>query len=76
MQAPGDQAQWFVVEVPAAGLLLITADELSDSDPVLSVFDGTARMARLQRRWPTERWNSELIIAGGPGPLPDREWRQ
>ncbi|WP_439138397.1 ABC transporter substrate-binding protein [Roseicyclus sp.] len=38
-QVPGDQAQWFVFESPDAGLVLITADEISNSDPMLEVFD-------------------------------------
>jgi len=66
VQAPGDQAQWFVVEVPAAGLLLITADELSDSDPVLSVFDGTGAMAGYNDD-ANGTLNSELIIRVDPG---------
>lgn len=38
-QVPGDQTQWFVFESPDAGLVLITADEISNSDPMLEVFD-------------------------------------
>lgn len=37
----GDQAQWFVMEVPRAGLLRITADALDGSDPVLAIFEAS-----------------------------------
>lgn len=38
---PGAQAQWFVFESPAEGLVVITADDLAGGDPVLAVFDAT-----------------------------------
>jgi hypothetical protein len=39
----GRQAQWFVIEVAEYSLLVINADEVRDSDPVLSVFDEFGR---------------------------------
>jgi hypothetical protein len=43
-QVPGESAQWFALEMPRAGLLLITADEISDSDPVISLFDSAGEL--------------------------------
>lgn len=42
-QVPGDQAQWFVFDSPGAGIVHITADEITDSDPVLSVFEASGQ---------------------------------
>ena len=42
-RVPGDQAQWFVFESRAEGLVLISADTIDDGDPILDIFaaDGT-----------------------------------
>lgn len=40
---PGAQAQWFVVQVAEYSLLVINADEVTDSDPVLIVYDEFGR---------------------------------
>lgn len=43
-QVSGNSAQWFTLEMPRAGLLFITAQEISNSDPVVSLFDGTGQL--------------------------------
>lgn len=44
VKVSGDQAQWIVMDVPGDTLLLITADALDDSDPVISLFDAQGLM--------------------------------
>jgi hypothetical protein len=43
-RVPGGQAQWFVMDVPTPGLLLVSADEISDSDPMVAIFEAGGRM--------------------------------
>ena len=65
-QVPGDQAQWFVMDVPNAGLLLITADEISDSDPVISLFDASGVLLGMNDD-ANETINSQLALPVTPG---------
>ncbi|WP_284261229.1 DVUA0089 family protein [Roseicyclus amphidinii] len=44
LRVSGDSATWVAMEVPVAGLILISADEVSDSDPVISFFDAEGEM--------------------------------
>jgi hypothetical protein len=63
---PGGRAQWFVMEVPSAGLLLITADELRDSDPVVGFFDASGRMLGMNDD-SNDTLNSQLAVPVQPG---------
>ena len=63
---PGRLAQWFVVEVPEYSLLLINADEVRDSDPVLSVFDEFGRNLGFNDD-ANGTLNSELTVRTPPG---------
>ena len=40
----GDQAHWIAFDLAQAGLILITADALDDSDPVIGLFDAKGQM--------------------------------
>ncbi|MBF9050688.1 ABC transporter substrate-binding protein [Roseobacter sp. HKCCD9010] len=42
-QVVGSDAVWFSFTVPAGGLVVIDAIEISDSDPVIRLFDGVGR---------------------------------
>lgn len=66
VQVPGAQAQWFVMEVPRAGLLLITADEISDSDPVISLFDASGVLLGMNDD-AHETINSQIALPVTPG---------
>ena len=63
---PGDQAQWFVMEVPSAGLLRITADALDNSDPVLALFDA-AGVVLARNDDAGDTLNAALAVDVGPG---------
>jgi len=63
---PGVRAQWFMAEVGADGVLLVTADEVRDSDPVLSVFDEFGRMLGMNDD-ANDTLNSELLVRTPPG---------
>jgi hypothetical protein len=65
-RVPGGQAQWFSMEVPAAGLILITADEVSDSDPVIALFDAAGRMVGMNDD-ANATLNSQLAVPVEPG---------
>ncbi|MEM9319922.1 MAG: DVUA0089 family protein [Pseudomonadota bacterium] len=43
-QPVGADAVWYSFSVPAGGLVLINAVEISDSDPRITLFDGAGRM--------------------------------
>lgn len=62
----GQQAQWFSIEIPSEGLVVVTADEVSDSDPVLSVFDEFGRMVDMNDD-ANGTLNSELTLRVGAG---------
>lgn len=62
----GSKAQWFVVDVPEYGLLLINADEVTDSDPMLSVFDEFGRNLGFNDD-ANGTLNSELTVRTPPG---------
>lgn len=62
----GMQAQWFSVEVPAYGMLLVNADEVTDSDPVLSVFDEFGRSLGFNDD-ANGTLNAELTVRVPPG---------
>lgn len=62
----GGLAQWFVMEVPADGLLMITADAIDDSDPVISLFDSAGTMLG-QNDDANDSVNSQLVQAVAPG---------
>lgn len=63
---PGGQAQWFAMEVPTEGLLLITADEVSDSDPVISFFDAQGQFLG-QNDDANDSLNAQLAVPVAPG---------
>jgi hypothetical protein len=65
-RVPGEQAQWFAMEVPTAGLILITADEVSDSDPVIALFDASGTMVG-QNDDANGTLNSQLAVPVQPG---------
>jgi hypothetical protein len=65
-RVPGGQAQWFAMEVPSAGLILVTADEVSDSDPVISLFDRSGRMVGMNDD-SNGTLNSQLAVPVQPG---------
>lgn len=62
----GATAQWFVVDVPDFSLLLINADEVTDSDPMLSVFDEYGRNLGFNDD-ANGTLNSELTVRTPPG---------
>ncbi len=62
----GLQAQWFVVDVADYSLLIINADEVRDSDPVLSVFDEFGRELGFNDD-ANGTLNSELTVRTPPG---------
>ncbi|MEM6610440.1 MAG: DVUA0089 family protein [Pseudomonadota bacterium] len=43
-QSVGADAVWYSFNVPDGGLVLINAVEISDSDPMITLFDGAGRM--------------------------------
>lgn len=63
---PGAEAQWFMVEVAEYSLLIINADEVTDSDPVLSVFDEFGRNLGFNDD-ANGTLNSELTVRTPPG---------
>ncbi|NKX46447.1 DVUA0089 family protein [Roseicyclus persicicus] len=65
-RVPGGQAQWFVMEVPTPGLLLVTADEINDSDPVVTFFDAAGRMLGMNDD-SNGTLNSQLAVPVRPG---------
>lgn len=66
VSVPGTQAQWFMGEVGEDGVLFITADEVRDADPVLSVFDEFGRMIGMNDD-ANGTLNSELMVRTPPG---------
>jgi hypothetical protein len=65
-RVPGEQAQWFSMEVPTAGLVLVTADEVSDSDPVITLFDAAGNMVGMNDD-ANGTLNSQLAVPVQPG---------
>jgi hypothetical protein len=65
-RVPGEQAQWFSIEVPTAGLVLVTADEVSDSDPVITLFDAAGNMVGMNDD-ANGTLNSQLAVPVQPG---------
>lgn len=63
---PGQQAQWFVIDVTDYSLLVVNADQVTDSDPVLSVFDEFGRNLGFNDD-ANGSLNSELILRTPPG---------
>lgn len=66
VQVIGGQASWFVLEVTLPSLLLITADEVSDSDPVIALFDAAGRLV-VENDDANGTLNSEMIARVQPG---------
>ena len=62
----GGVAQWFVVEVPSYGVLVVNADEVTDSDPVLSLFDEFGRNLAFNDD-ANDTLNSEVMVMTPPG---------
>ena len=65
-RVPGESAQWFSMEVPTAGLILVTADEVSDSDPVITLFDASGNMVGMNDD-SNGTLNSQLAVPVQPG---------
>ncbi|MBF9059382.1 ABC transporter substrate-binding protein [Rhodobacterales bacterium HKCCSP123] len=65
-RVPGEQAQWFSMEVPTEGLILVTADEVSDSDPVVTLFDAAGNMVGMNDD-SNGTLNSQLAVPVQPG---------
>jgi len=66
MRVPGDRAQFVSFTVSEPGLVLITADELSDSDPWLRVFDTAGRLIA-ENDDANGTLNSEVALRVYPG---------
>ncbi len=62
----GARAQWFVVEVPTYGVLIVNADEVTDSDPVLALFDEFGRNLAFNDD-SNDTLNSEVMVMTPPG---------
>ncbi|RMA42464.1 DVUA0089 family protein [Rhodophyticola porphyridii] len=65
-QVVGSDAVWFSFSVPAGGLVLIDAIEISDSDPVIRLFDGVGRMIDFNDD-AGDSLNSQLTVQVNPG---------
>ena len=65
-QVPGGQAQWFSMEVPRAGLVVITADEVRDSDPVIALFDASGQRVGMNDD-ANGTLNSQMAVSVEPG---------
>jgi hypothetical protein len=65
-QVIGGRASWFALEVTIPSLLLITADEVSDSDPVIALFDAAGRLV-VENDDANGTLNSEMIARVMPG---------
>jgi len=66
LQLPGDRAQFYSFVIDAPGLILITADEVSDSDPWLRFFDERGAMIA-ENDDANGTLNSELAVRVYPG---------
>ncbi|MDG3042711.1 PPC domain-containing protein [Roseicyclus marinus] len=62
----GTMAQWFVVDIADYGMLVVNADAVTDSDPVLSVFDAFGRNLGFNDD-ANGTLNSELMVRTPPG---------
>lgn len=65
-RVPGGAAQWFSMQVPADGLILITADAVDDSDPVISLFDADGHMVGMNDD-ANGTLNAQLAVPVQPG---------
>lgn len=63
---PGGKAQWFALEMPHAGLLLITADEVSESDPMISFFSEQGVLLG-ENDDANDSYNAQLAVPVEPG---------
>jgi hypothetical protein len=66
VQVPGGRAVFYSFEITQAGLLLITADEVTDSDPWLRFFDANGDMIA-ENDDANQSLNSELAVRVLPG---------
>jgi hypothetical protein len=62
----GGQAAWFHITVETPGLLLVTADEVTDSDPMVALFDARGRLIA-RNDDANESLNSEMVARLEPG---------
>jgi len=66
LRVPSDRAQFLSFEIDTPGLILITADEVIDSDPWLRVFDGVGTMIA-ENDDANGTLNSEVAVRVRPG---------
>lgn len=65
-QNVGDDAVWYSFSVPEGGLVLINAVEISDSDPMIVLFDGAGREIAFNDD-AGNSLNSQIATPVGPG---------
>lgn len=65
-QVTGGQATFYAMEIDAPGLLLINADDVRDSDPVITFFDAGGTMIA-QNDDSNGTFDSELVVRVEPG---------
>jgi len=66
VQVTGGQAVWYALDIDDWGMLLVTADEVTDSDPVLTFFDEFGALVA-ENDDANGTLNSELAARVSPG---------